>query len=140
MKTMSLENGYLWIESKDSLTYRNLKITKLTEYTSKIIIDFTGELRYEDSIFGTSSGQFLGSMVIEKSEYMKQANRSDKIYFDYLYLDLYSDFDISSDSLEDIMNTYGGEDFDESDALNKFGDTLKSSDFTKAFGFEFYDE
>lgn len=140
MKTMSLENGYLWIESKDSLTYRNLKITKLIEYTTKIVIDFTGELIFEDSIFGTSSGQFLGSMEIEKDEYMKQANRSDKIYFDNLYLDLYNDFDISSDSLENIMNTYGGEDFDESDALDKFGDTLKSSDFTKAFGFEFYDE
>ena len=143
MREILKDNGTIFIKGINSLTYTNLKITKVIHYSRVIEIRFDGELNLDDEIYGKASGKFKGSMEIDTSLYINQEKVDDKIYFTRLFIVLADDFNLPVKTIKLLMknndfNYTGAE--DERDIrgwIMNFESALGSSAFTKEYGFIF---
>ena len=141
MREILKDNGTIFVKGINSLTYTNLKITKVIHYSREI--KFDGELDLDDEIYGKASGKFKGVMEIDMPLYINQEKVDDKIYFTRLFIVLANDFNLPVKTIKLLMknddfNYTGAE--DERDIrgwIMNFENALGSPAFTKEYGFIF---
>ena len=143
MREILKDNGTIFVKGINSLTYTNLKITKVIHYSRVTEIRFDGELDLDDEIYGEASGKFKGFMEIDTPLYINQEKADDKIYFNRLFIVLDNDFKLPIKTIQLLMknddfNYVGAE--DERDIrswIMNFESALGSPAFTKEYGFIF---
>ena len=143
MREILKDNGTIFIKGINSLTYTNLKITKVIHYSRVTEIRFDGELDLDDEIYGKASGKFKGVMEIDMPLYINQEKVDDKIYFTRLSIVLANDFNLPVKTIKLLMknddfNYVGAEDEQNTCGwIMNFESALGSSAFTKEYGFIF---